>query len=451
MKFNWKLPVLLVAIAGGATVVSLNKNARAHVLEVFRHLSQSTAHAAEAEPDKSWTNPPKGRWDRTLDLSDEQMKAIGVEKVPVLKQTDPTILNLFGTTDYVPAHVTIVRTQFDNCRVDKVLVDLGSTVKKGDPLLELFSTDLAAAKSDYEVACSQWAHDKKVYDYKAPLAKENTLAKKELIEVENDEQQSRLKMKLAKDKLLVYGLTEQEIKDAPIEDGALKAKMILRSRGDGLVVKKTVVVGNYYDSKDELMTITPLDQLWVRGNVSELDADNVMVGQTLTVIFPYSISEREVIAKIDYIDKAIDPETRSAKFRTSIPNPSGRLMAGAFVRVKVQISPKEGQTVIPRASMISVDRTDYVFIRKPGKENVFERRSILTAKEGNDVVIVAAPAEGHLELKPGEEIVTTGSLILEQMYEDKVIAEGGLLVSQPGQDRLDRFRAHDVVISTSKP
>ena len=448
MKFNWKLPVVLVIIASGATWVSLNKNARGHVLEVFRKLTQPAAHAAESEPDKSWTQPEKTQWDHTLKLTDEQVRAIGLEKVQVLKQTEPTILTLFGTTNYVPARVTIVRTQFDNCRVDKVLVDLGSVVKKGEPLLELFSTDLAAAKSDYEVASSQWAHDKKVYDYKAPLAKTDTLARKELIEVENDEQQSRLKMKLAKDKLLVYGLTEQEIKDAPNEDGALKARMILRSRGDGIVVKKTVVVGNYYDNNDELMTITPLDQLWVQGNVSELDAEKVEVGQNLKVIFPYSIAEREVMAKIDYIDKAIDPETRSAKFRTSIPNPSGRVMAGAFVRVQVQIPPKEGRTVIPRVSMVSVDRSDFVFIRKPGKENVYERRPILTAKEGNDIVVVAAPATGHSELKPGEEIVTTGSLILEQMFEDKIMAEGGLLASQPGQDRLYSFRRQDVVFST---
>jgi hypothetical protein len=35
------------------------------------------------------------------------------------------------------------------------------------------------------------------------------------------------------------------------------------------------------------------------------------------------------------------------------------------------------------------------------------------------------------------------------MYEDKVMSEGGLLVSQPSQDRLDRFRPNQVVISTT--
>ena len=81
------------------------------------------------------------------------------------------------------------------------------------------------------------------------------------------------------------------------------------------------------------MTIAPLDHLWVRGSVSELDADKVEVGQNLKVIFPFSDLER-VVAKVDYIDKAIDPDTRSAKFRTTIPNPEGRLKAGMFVKVQ---------------------------------------------------------------------------------------------------------------------
>ncbi len=330
MKMNWKLLISLLVIAGGATGLTLNKGARAHVLGVWHRLAQSSAHGEEPAPDKSWTEKPKTPWDRTLSLTEGEIKSIGLEKVPVLEQTDPSALPLFGTTHYVPSTVTLVRTLFDNCRVEEVLVDLGATVKQGDPLLKVFSTDLAAAKSEYEMACSQHKHDKAVYDYKGPLAKDNTLAKKELYEIENDEQQSRLKMKLAKDKLLVYGMTEEEILAAPNEDGAQKAKMILRSQGDGVVVKKTVVKGNFYDSKDELMVIAPLDQLYVEGNVSELDADKVQVGQSVKVIFPFSDSDREVNAKIDYIDKGIDPDTRSAKFRTQIPNPGGRVKAGAI-------------------------------------------------------------------------------------------------------------------------
>ena len=432
MKSHWKMLVAVILIAASATGLALNSRTRGQVVGVLKQLSQLGSPGEESFSDKSWIAQSAAKskvpWDRVLTLDDRQIDAIGLKMVPVKQQTEPTVLKLFGTTDYDPAKVTVVRTQFDS-RVDRVLVEQGTPVNEKTPLLELFSTDLAEAKSNYEAAISQWARDKKVLDYKTPLAEGNNIARKELIEAENDEAQSRLKMKLAKDKLLVYGLTEKEIDNAKSEDGVQKAKMILRSRAAGVVVERMVVTGNYYSSADLLMKIAPLDHLWVRGNVSELDADQVELGQNMRILFPSSNLTLE--AKVGYIDKAIDPDSRSAKFRTTINNPDGRLKAGMFVRMSLDIPPATGNTIIPRIAMVSVDRYDYVFVKKPGKANRFERRLVAVVKENNDVVIVTKPSLGHPGLTPGEEVVTTGSLILEQMYEDRVMTEGGLLASGP--------------------
>ena len=254
-------------------------------------------------------------------------------------------------------------------------------------------------------------------------------------------------MKLAKDKLLVYGLTEKEIEDAQNEDGVQKARMILRSRADGIVIKRTVVQGNYYESKAELMQIAPLDHLWVRGSVSELDADKVEVGQKIKVIFPYS--DRTIDDEVEYIDKAIDPETRSAKFRASIPNPEKKFKAGMFVRVLLEIPPKPGRTVIPRGSMVSVDRLDFVFLKLPGAEHRFERRHVFVDRETSDWVIVAAPSTEHAGLKPDEQVVTNGSLILEQMYEDQLTLEGETSKERPMDD--EAFGKPEKPISITAP
>jgi cobalt-zinc-cadmium efflux system membrane fusion protein len=429
MKTPWKMLVFVVLVAAGATGLALNGWTRAQVVGVWKQLAQTaSAHEAEAA-DKTWISQSSARtktpWDRILTLEEKHVEAIGLKVVPVKQQNEPSLLKLFGTTDYDPETVTVVRPQFDS-RVDKVLVNLGSNVKIGDELLELFSTDLAEAKSNYEAAVSQWERDKKVLDYKTPLANDNTLPRKELIEVANDEAQSRLKMKLAKDKLLVYGLTDKEIENAKVEDGVQKARMILRSRAAGFVVLRNVVVGNYYTPNDLLMTIAPLDHLWVRGSVSELDADQVEVGQKLRIIFPFT--HRELDANVGYIDKAIDADSRSAKFRTSIKNPEGKFKSGMFVRMVLEIPPQPGNTMIPRIAMVSVDRYEYVFVRKPGPGFRFERRQIAVVKENNDIVIVAKPSLARSGLTPGEEVATTGSLILEQLYEDRVMTEGGLLV-----------------------
>jgi cobalt-zinc-cadmium efflux system membrane fusion protein len=445
---RWKFLLSLVVIAGFAAWMMLNPSARDRAEVLWRRFTSSQAVAGQAQTSKVWNPQPSSgeQWDRLIVLDAERIQGIGLQTVAVEKQTEPTLLRLSGVTDYDPATLSIVRTLFDS-RVDRVLVDLGSKIKKGDPLLELFSTDLAAAKNDYEMARSQHDRDKKVLDYKAPLAQNNALPRKELIEIENDEAKSRYQMKLARDKLLVFGLTPEEIDNVANEDGVQKAKMILRSRADGIVIKRTVVQGNNYDSKDELMQIAPLDHLWVRGSVSELDADKVQVGQKLRVEFPYS--GLSIPATVEYIDKAIEAETRSAKFRTSIPNPEGRLKAGMFVRVLLQIPPKPGQTLIPRTAMVSVDRVDYVFVKKAGTTGQFERRPITVAKENNDFVLVAPATQSHHRLEAGEEVVSVGSLILEQMYEDHVMASGEFLATQPEEDekKVNGLNHHDVSIS----
>jgi|GEM_PF-15510 len=428
---NWKLILTLVLLSGVGTVALTSPRTRSRAVETWSKVTSSQtwdkltswSRRADASPIRKPPRfVPRESWDGTLKLSEEQRRAIGIQTVPVKEQTQPTPLKLVGLTDYDPATLTVVRTQFDS-RVERVLVDLGDTVKIGDPLIELFSNSLAEAKSAYETASNQWLHDKKVLDYKLPLTREGSLPRKEMIEIEHNEAQSRLAMKLAKDKLLVFGLTEQEIERAKTEDGTQKAKMILRAQGSGIVIKRSVVRGNYYGPQDELLVLAPLDHLWIRGYVNEIDADHVDVGQQLHVIFPYA--NETYPGKVEHIDRAIDPNTRAAQLRSSVRNEHGRLKAGMFVRVVLDLPPVPGQTVIPRVAMVTLDGENCVFIKKAGTTDVFERRPIIIEHENSDSVVVDEPSKDHQGLKPGEEVVTTGSLILEQMYEDRVIAETG--------------------------
>ncbi len=428
---NWKLILTLIVLSGMGTLALTSPRTRARAAEAWTKLASSEAWSkltslysrANASPvRKPPRYVPQGTWDGLIRLTETQRKAIGLQTVPVKQQTDPTPLKLVGLTDYDAATLTIVRTQFDS-KVEKVLVVLGDSVKLGDPLIELFSNSLAEAKSAYETASNQWVHDKKVLDYRMPLARDGSLPRKEMIEIEFNEAQSRLAMKLAKDKLLVFGLTEQEIAKVPSEDGTQKARMTLRAQGSGIVIKRGVVRGNYYGPQDELMVIAPLDHLKVRGYVNEIDADHVEVDQQLHVIFPYA--NEKYAGKVEHIDRAIDPNTRAAQLRTSVLNPHGRLKAGMFVRLILDLPPLPGQTVIPRVAMVTLDGENCVFIRKAGTEDIYERRVIIVEHENSDTVIVDEPSKDHLGLKPGEEVVTNGSLILEQMYEDRVVAETG--------------------------
>ena len=168
----------------------------------------------------------------------------------------------------------------------------------------------------------------------------------------------------------------------------------------------------------------------MRGSVSELDADQVEVDQKLKVIFPFSNRTHRRQCRL---------HRQGDRFRLAVgevphhhSNPEGQLKAGMFVRMLLEIPPKTGRTLIPRVAMVSVDRFDYVFVKKPGKPT--GSSGARSCGEGKQRLRDRGePSVDHLGLTPGEEVVTTGSLILEQMYEDRVMTEGGLLALRGGR------------------
>ena len=103
-----------------------------------------------------------------------------------------------------------------------------------------------------------------------------------------------------------------------------------------------------------------------------------------------------------------------------------------LVKALLEIPPYPGQTVIPRLAMVAISGGEYVFVRLPakkdddgaetkkGRADRFERVKIQVAQENTDTVVVTSG------LKPGQEIVTNGSLILSQIYEDQRVTVTGL-------------------------
>jgi cobalt-zinc-cadmium efflux system membrane fusion protein len=263
-------------------------------------------------------------------------------------------LNLAGTTGFNPDTTTRIRPRFE-CRVDKVLVELGSMVKKGDPLLELFSTELAAAKNNYEVATRQWRRDKEFLDTRSSPSQRGLFSKVALMDVENEELKSRLQMKTAKDKLLVFGLTEAQIEAIPKEEDSRRASVVLCSPVSGLVVKRLAVPGNLYDTKNELLEISQDDPLWVVAMVPESEVSRLAIGEQLSIRFP--MSDRTFGARVEAIGAEVNPGTGTVQIRTSIPNPDHRLKAGMFVSMELRGAaglprkPSDREQASPRASV----------------------------------------------------------------------------------------------------
>ncbi len=139
-------------------------------------------------------------------MTKAEQETIGFKIIPVEPQTQPIQLELNGTTDYDQNTLNKIRPRFDNALVEKVFVSAGQSVKKGDPLLELKSSDLAAAKNDCRTKYVQWDHDHKYLVAREPLAKEGRITQIVWTDTQNDEKKSRLDYLVARDKLATYGM-----------------------------------------------------------------------------------------------------------------------------------------------------------------------------------------------------------------------------------------------------
>ncbi|WP_435018167.1 efflux RND transporter periplasmic adaptor subunit [Tundrisphaera sp. TA3] len=414
---RWLKPALLLAAIAAVGI------ARWRYPEETEKLWHAVAGAAKKPAPAPAPPEPKTPFDGTIRLTEKARAAMGIRSAAAKPQEHPLRLELLGTTEYISDTLTKVRPMFKG-RVDKVHVTVGQSVKRGEPLVELYSTELAEAKRACEIERIQWQYDKNLLAIREALLASKTISQQLYDETKNNEMKNRHEYEVARDKLLVYGLTEEEVERVEHEPGAEKARLTLRSPADGLVIARDVAVGNLYDENDTLLVIAPLDRLWVWGNVFESDLDLVQLGQDWEIGFPFL--NHKLRGKVEYISNRVDPATHAVRVRTSIPNDGGRLKSDMLVRGVLEIPPVDGRVVIPRPALIVGDGHSMAFVESASEPGRYERRPVAVVQETDDRVVIS---EG---VRPGEKVVTVGGLLLAQMFEDaQTVASGEAATATP--------------------
>jgi cobalt-zinc-cadmium efflux system membrane fusion protein len=426
---RWLLPAIVAAAAALGLVVAIpspfSEPTRATVAAWFGRLSAG-AHSSGDGPEPQAAAPAApaddsgghAAWDGSVTFSAAQQKAIGVRTVAVVAQEEPLELELQGKTEYNPDTLVKIRPRFD-ALVLAVHATVGQRVKKGDPLVDLYSVRLAEAKLEYESKQSQAEHDRQIAMHQRDLVAKGVIpdSSRVLLDAINLERRSLLEFKLARDELEVFGVPQEEIATVHEETGTEKAKMTLRAPSAGTIVARDVAVGNIYDPRDTLLTVASIEELWVWGSVYERDLANVRQGLQWEVHFPFT--RESVSGTVQYVSNQVDPQTHAVRIRGSIPNADGHFKSDQLVRVIVKCPPRTGNTVIPRRAVVTNAGDCFVFVQRPAASDTFERRLVELEHEFSDHVIVASG------LQPGEFVVTTGSLVMTQVYEDRLAVETG--------------------------
>jgi membrane fusion protein, heavy metal efflux system len=305
-------------------------------------------------------------------------------------------------------------------RVTKLLARPGDSVIQGQPLFVIEAADTVQAQNDFvaaatglnkaksqlELAQIQDKRAKDLFEGKAVPLKDYQQTQAALISAQNDLRSAEIALEAARNRLRILGLTDEAI-TAFQEKGIINREVTIYAPIAGTVVQRKIGPGQYVNAgaSDPVFVIGDLSTVWLTAFVRETESSNVAVGQEISfsvLAFP----GRDITARINYVSAAIDPSTRRLLVRATVDNPGGSLKPEMFANVTIYSAGDHPAVGVPKQALIY--EGDQVRVWVAHQDKTIELRQIKTGLANGDLVEVKG------NLKPGEQIVTKGSLFIDR-------------------------------------
>ena len=305
-------------------------------------------------------------------------------------------------------------------RLTKLLVRPGDRVTKGQPLFVIEAADTVQAQNDYiaamtgmnkaqsalDLAKIQDTRAKDLFEGKAVPLKDYQQSQATLIQAQNDLRSMQTALEASTNKLRILGFTDDDIATFR-QRGRINPESTVFSPIEGTVVQRKAGPGQYVSTgaSDPVYVIGDLSTVWLTAFVRETDAANVSLDQDLNFTV-MALPGRPLTARINYVAAAIDPATRRLLVRATIDNKDGALKPEMFANVTLFSASDHPAVGVPKKALIY--EGDQVRIWVAHEDKSIELRQIKPGLINGDLVEVVG------NLKPGEQIVTKGSLFIDR-------------------------------------
>jgi RND family efflux transporter MFP subunit len=354
-------------------------------------------------------------------------------RVKVVKAIEGNLPLSVGVSGTLAADEEVTLSLKVNGRIRTVFVDLGSVVRRGQPLLELEQTDfqlrVRQAEAAYQQARVRLGLDANgdesgskidpeetgvVRQAKATLEearltrernqalfKEGLVARSVLddaeaaFQVADARYQDALEEVRNRQGLLFQRRAELDLAHKQLSDSTLTAPM------DGAIQERFVAPGQFAASGDKVFTLVRSDPLRLKLPVPERDAPNIRIGQDVQI---HLEGDSQIYhGKIARVSPAISSQNRTLMVEAEVPNPDGALRAGSFARAEITVKTNTSITLVPATAIVTFAGVNKVISVE--KNQSVEKR-VKTGRRSQDLVEIL---DG---LSPGEPVVISpGNLV----------------------------------------
>lgn len=375
--------VLLAAAVGGAYLVTRKAAAPAAPAE--------HAHGAAKAADSA----------RAVTISSGDERKIGVVYAQATLGPLARRVRTVGLVTYDETRVETVTPLIDGL-VERLFVNFtGQAVRRGDPLLNLYSPMVVSTAQELVLA-------KRLRDEVAGGTPEAVRGADDLLAS-------------ARRRLLYWNIPLSEVERLE-RTGEIRKTVMLRSPVNGVVIEKAVLEGQQIMAGEPVYKIADLGTVWLEGQVFEQDLPAVRLGQEVTAEFQALPGENRT-GRITYIYPTLDPETRTARVRVALANPGLRLKPGMYATFRFD-APTPPVTSVPRSAVLSTGKRDVVFVRQAG--GALAPREVVLGVATDDRVQVLKG------IAPGETVVASATFLIDA--ESNLGSALGGMANMPGMD-----------------
>lgn len=256
-------------------------------------------------------------------------------------------------------------------------------VKKGEPLVSVYSPELYGAQQDYL----------------------NALASQKAAASTGAPNRSDYLVKAARGRLKLWDVPDWQVERIAAGGEPVEA-FTIASPADGFALETNVVEGGVVEAGQTLFRIARLNEVWVEADIHERDLAFVALGMKANVTLPHA-GDRVVEGTVDFIHPLLDEETRTARARVVVANDDLTLKPGMFASVEF-VAPGAERLVVPESAVLYVGKRRLTFLDL-GEGRLRPQEIKLGAKSGEGYEVVEGLSEGDVVVTSANFLIAAES------------------------------------------
>lgn len=319
-------------------------------------------------------------------LSDSQIKLANITTQKIAMQP-------IGQTIVVNGRLSINQDFSENVssraagRIEKLFFkETGRMIRKGEPLYQLYSETLLT------------------------LQREFLLAKEQYETLGASEKRYQSFYNAARRKLLLYGLTENQVEKLAAA-GTVQNSITLLSPANGIITEISVTEGQYVSEGTLLMKIENISRLWLEAELYPNEVSLAKGGDKIRVKVG-GVTNGNVEATIDFLNPEYRANSQIVVMRASLANPDQKFKPGMQAQVFFTHSAKKALS-IPVDAVIRDEKGTHVYVQRG--INTFRPVIVKTGIEDFERVEIT---DGLMD---GDTVAVTGAYLL---YSELILKKG---------------------------